>query len=983
MRSLLICIACLLIGSIGYSQNIKFTQLPPPLPNPQIIANINGIAEGAQEFVDIDNDNDLDIFLIGINNPSSAPLLEIYLNDGQGNYTKKTTSSSFVAVYSGDIAFADIDNDADLDVFISGRLPNFQATPVSRLYLNDGSGNFSYSSNHLFTQLSESSAAFIDVDGDNDLDLFSCGKNASGKAKSELYINDGLGGFTLDSLSNFKGVRKSTIDFGDIDLDNDNDLIISGLDSTFKPIAALYTNDGSGLFTLQTDTSFSGVEEGALSFADADGDLDLDLFMCGKDSSGSGSAQLYLNDGMGNFTKVNTVPFIAVEKSALELGDVDNDHDLDLVITGTNNASQRIAQYFKNDGNGNFTSVANHGLHAVNYGKLNFADIDGDLDKDLLLTGHNPNTQGRLAELFINDSTGQLTKVEGSPFTTMLMEAAAFGDLDGDGDEDLLLTTNGPTEQAGKVYYNDGTGSFTGHTDIAFSGYEECNLKLADVDNDGDLDAIITSKNAYPRFAKLLLNDGTGKFNLVANSPFSDIGNATISIADVDNDNDIDVLISGTSFQQNSPTELYINDGFGGFSSTPIPFTKMIEASTAFADIDSDGDQDVILAGSWFGQGDSIAIYLNNGNGNFSIDLSNQLPSLLWPDCLFTDQDNDGDQDLILAGFEKISLNTLANKPRIYFNDGTGKFSTSALTPLANRTYHNIISADIDKDGYNDLFTYSGSAAFPYKTELYLNNRQGNYFKYTALDINNNTGIIALGDIDADQDLDLVSGGLRSPTKKAMLYRNETCAQYYIDSIKACERYQWADGKFYYDNDSTARHTITTSNGCDSVLLLKLELRKGFSTLITVNGKTIEAIQNSAFYQWLDCDNDNLPIAGAVYKSYTPTKSGRYAVAIGDSFCYGISACKLITGIGLEESFYNDQITLYPNPSSGTIYISLGEETNQVEISIKSISGQLLRKIHYTKSSGMSIELNQASGIYIVEVSTEKRGRKSFRVIKE
>ena len=191
------------------------------------------------------------------------------------NFTE-VTGTPFAGVQESSIAFADVDGDNDQDVLITGRS---DAGFSSKLYTNDGSGSFTEVMGTPFQGVNESSIAFVDVDGDNDQDVLISGHEVASPVyvpMSRLYINDGFGNFTEMPDTAFDGVRDASIAFADVDGDGDQDVLITGSGSTNGTglISKLYTNDGSGNFTEVMGTPFVGVAYGAIAFAEDDYDYD-------------------------------------------------------------------------------------------------------------------------------------------------------------------------------------------------------------------------------------------------------------------------------------------------------------------------------------------------------------------------------------------------------------------------------------------------------------------------------------------------------------------------------------------------------------------------------------------------------------------------------------------------------------------------------------------------------------------------------------
>src|SRR5690606_31211169 len=129
-------------------------------------------------------------------------------------------------------------------------------------------------------------------------------------------------------------------------------------------LTKLYTNDGNGIFTEVNNTPFPGVTAGSIDFADVDGDNDADVLITGD------GAKLFKNDGAGNFTEVLNTPFPVCFQSSAAISDIDGDNYPEILITGAISAIDFITKLYKNDGSGNYTEVPNTPFEGVVYGKV-------------------------------------------------------------------------------------------------------------------------------------------------------------------------------------------------------------------------------------------------------------------------------------------------------------------------------------------------------------------------------------------------------------------------------------------------------------------------------------------------------------------------------------------------------------------------------------------------------------------------------------
>lgn len=140
---------------------------------------------------------------------------------------------------------------------------------------------------------------------------------------------------------------------------------------------------------------------------------------------------------------------------------------------------------------------------------------------------------------------------------------------------------------------------------------------------------------------------------------------------------------------------------------------------------------------------------------------------------------------------------------------------------------------------------------------------------------------------------------------------------------------------------------------------------------IALNGTTLKANQDGATYQWLDCNQNNLPVAGATGQSYVPEKSGDYAVAVMRNGCSVTSECVDVTITSTEEmELHNDQLTVYPNPSNGSFTI----QSLQVgSYSIRNTLGQTISSFRLEGANGYTWNSEKLSpGIYFLVASDQR-----------
>jgi len=562
---------------------------------------------------DVDNDGDIDL-LMGGSSSLSGRAAKLYLNDGQGFSFTQTTQEIRKGINDGGQAFADVDGDGDDDLLISGS--DIGSDPTTTLYFNDGQGIFTEQTGNSFIGLTRTLIAFADIDNDDDQDVMLRGKD--GLLVTKIYVNDGLGNFTEFFDSPYEPENFPFI-FLDVDNDNDQDLFSLSYSDTFINGSELLLNDGTGNFTEKSVNICDGVYQSSIDFSDIDGDQDLDVLITGSTYSNNSITELLINDGQGNFTRKNNHPFTTeAEDGSVTFEDVDNDNDEDVLITGSkktvNTYTSPKSELYLNDGQGNFTKVLNTPFVKVSKGSVAFGDLDGDGDSDVLITGLTASNT-TTTKLYMNNGSGIFFAKTGLPFIDVMDGSVAFADVDGDNDLDVLITgsifiTNNGSST--KLYLNDGNANFTEDTNNDIVNVTLSSTAFVDVDNDNDLDLFISGVVSLGTSlaTKLYLNDGNGNFSEKPDTPFADATKNSFAVADVDSDNDLDIFIMA-AWRENT-SKLYLNDGIGNFTEVlGTPFEKLTLGASAFADFDNDDDFDLFITG----RGDNVNIatklYLN------------------------------------------------------------------------------------------------------------------------------------------------------------------------------------------------------------------------------------------------------------------------------------------------------------------------------------------------------------------------------------
>lgn len=403
-------------------------------------------------LADIDNDGDLDLFFQG-----ALGAQKLYRNGLIGGAGLGFTDASSLLPTglgsSWSSAWADVNGDGLVDVFVGQS--NLGAATGDYL-LNAGASGFGNAS--VATGLNDAgfhqNVAWADIDNDLDLDLV---LGMEGPQKHEIYLQGPGSNFTpVGSAVGFQedlGYKGYGMAIGDTDGDGDLDVYISTCRGDNNVRNNFYENQlaqtGSLSFIDIADTNGTQNYRNSYGaeFMDFDDDGDLDLFVVGADKQ---PTKIYRNDGGNQFTDVDTLtgqPLLSDVGGDLGGGravDYDNDGDLDLFIHDHLPADGNQARkLYRNDGNWQFTDVTNaEGLAAGNEGSYDspWADIDRDGDMDLIATTGN----GYDERVFLSNATENgnhwlQVELNGPSYNTTGLGSSLYVTMDTGGPEQRTL----------------------------------------------------------------------------------------------------------------------------------------------------------------------------------------------------------------------------------------------------------------------------------------------------------------------------------------------------------------------------------------------------------------------------------------------------------------------------------------------------------------------------------------------------------------
>ncbi len=373
------------------------------------------------------------------------------------------------------------------------------------------------------------------------------------------------------------------------------------------------------------------------------------------------------------------------------------------------------------------------------------SDLDGDGDLDLV----SANSFGNDLTVFLQSSPGSFDRAPftlGGTGTTDSPQFVSAADLDGDGDLDLV-SANGDSSNL-TVFFQSSPGSFdpapltlggTGTTDSPAS------VSAADLNGDGDLDLV--SANVVGNDLTVFFQRSPGSFDPAPLVLGGIHGPRSVAATDVDQDGDLDLVSANGRFQFGHNLTVFFQSSPGIFDPVPLvlggPGTTDLPLSVAAADLDGDGDLDLVSANF----GGNLTVFSQGSPGKFDpapLVLGGPGTTDFARSVAAADLDGDGDLDLV-------SANNFGNDLTVFFQSSPGSFDPAPLV-LGAANGGSVAAADVDGDGDLDLVNFGA---------VFFQSSPGS-FDPSPLVIGgpgrtDNPRSVAAADLDGDGELDLLS----------------------------------------------------------------------------------------------------------------------------------------------------------------------------------------------------------------------------------
>jgi hypothetical protein len=617
------------------------------------------------------------------------------------------------------------------------------------------------------------SVAVTDLNRDGDIDLV-----VTSQSPGQVAIMMGNGDGAFASPTNYEVVGGANA-VAAMDLD-DNGTVDLAVSSTSRGV--LLMGNGDGTF-VQSHRLVLGSGGNSVVSGDFDRDGDVDLAVANQFTN---DVSVLVAHGDGSFDQ-EPLYEVGDAPNGATLVDLNRDGKLDLAVT---NAGSRDVSILLGNGNGTFDAERRYtaggspssfaaadwngdtavdlAIANIDTGKVSMLLGNGDgtfrdRDEDRYDVGHAPfaqtaadvNRDGYVDLLVANAESGDVSVLLGKGDRTFESEARvdvhvrpssiAVGDVDGDGDVELVVAGESSTEVSLSVEILDGNGdgSFGSSTVYPIAGLGRITaINVADLDEDGALDLAAVVEPNDPVIAtrvQLLRGVGDGRFETGTSHRVGRLANSLIA-TDLSGDGHVDLAVSAIG-----GVDVLLGAGDGTFSTrrTSAMATPSLTAMGVLrdADLDADGDQDLVVAA-----GDRISILLSNGNGTFTQARADSVRGVT-NSLVADDLNGDGRVDLAIAAE--------AGQLWVLLGNGNGTFARrdARYTYDVGSGINSLIASDLDGDGVVDLALANRTSN---EVSILPGHGDGTFLELPKFEAGDSPSSAVARDLDQDGNADLI-----------------------------------------------------------------------------------------------------------------------------------------------------------------------------------------------------------------------------------
>jgi hypothetical protein len=718
---------------------------------------IFGSGFGPNSFAvgDLDGDGDLDI-LVG-DSFFGSPGVSVLKNNGDQTFAAPVYYPAPINEVVGDVALSDFDSDGDLDAFATIR-GSFDEMTKIKVWRNNGNGTFA-APIEFPTGQGPAALVIADFTGDGKPDVVTANYGASSMS---FLRHNGLTGNSAGFLPpvNFStGNRAEKIAEADLNGDEILDVVVGGQTGTgFQASLAVMINTGNGNFAAPVayDAAPGGfVGSSAVALADLDNDGDVDLIGGGAYENGSivnGAVTIRRNNGSGTFGSAEIILFLdpnfISNPKELTTGNLNGDAFADIVAAVPSGRAVEGFVVVNSNGSGGFNTPVYYEASQQTF-DVAIVDLDKDGRGDVM-TVANSSAAVTVHKNLGNGSFPVLTRYE----VASLSDAVESADIDNDGDIDIVV--NGELDIASndpllKILKNNGNGTFAPAIDYT-PARNFADMKLRDITGDGFVDMIFAPDGNFPPYHfGTARNLGNGTFAPTVVTNVFSCGEGTIDAADLDGDGDLDIVLTEEETCPGVEARIFIfrNDGNQNFVRMPdINLPGRLPHGLALAEITGDSNIDIITALS-----DGMGVFPGNGNLTFGAPIISTTRPFKFK---MADFNTDGLLDVgMILQQDSFGTDTIATA----LGNGNGTFQAirtqTGSSVLENlRISNDLEPGDLNGDGVPDLIVFNYASN---DVSAFIMNPDGSLRPHQRYGIGNTPILGTLADFNGDGRLDVAA----------------------------------------------------------------------------------------------------------------------------------------------------------------------------------------------------------------------------------
>ena len=539
---------------------------------------------------------------------------------------------------------ADLNGDGHPDLVVSNYcLSNSNCTyGTVDVLLGIGDGTFqsavSYNSGGYYSRFV--TVADLNADGKPDLIVISQCNNYNNCDLGSVGVLLGNGDGTFQTASSYSAGEQSAYSAAAADVNGDGKLDVIVADQCDyssdcgNGVVAVLLGNGDG--TLQTPSTYNsgGIILSSVLVKDVNGDGKPDILAtngCADNSCSSGSVGVLLGNGNGTFQAPISYNPGGSGSFSMAMADVNGDGKLDLLVANTcltnSNCNNGTVGVLFGNGDGTFQPPVAYGAGGVDTFAVALADVNGDGKLDLVVANacnNNSSCNNGSVGVLLGNGDGTYQAATAYSSAGLYADAVAVGDINGDGNPDLVVTNecngNSCTNGTYGVLLGNGDGTFQAAVSYNSGGVTATSVALADVNGDGKLDLLLTNQcsdnNCTTGQVAVLLGNGDGTFQSPVTYGTSGLYAGSLAVADINGDGKLDLIVTdqceSNSICNTGFLAVLLGNGDGTFQTpltSAVPSPQSVSQLT-LADFNGDGHLDVAS-----GAGDFLL--LGNGDGTF------------------------------------------------------------------------------------------------------------------------------------------------------------------------------------------------------------------------------------------------------------------------------------------------------------------------------------------------------------------------------